>query len=87
MMARGQWHPLLLTSLLALLSHLSSATATSPGQAETAAEKQALLLLSEAELEKRFGRPVQPTHTSTYWDKIQHLVVLFLENRPHSHSP
>ena len=73
-MAPGHFVPVLLT-----LVPLSLVTAGDN------IDSSALLWLSEAELARRFGRPVEPTHTSTYQNKIEHFVVLFLENRPADH--
>jgi phospholipase C len=41
--------------------------------------------LSDDELAARFGRPVEPSHTSVHQRKIEHFVVLFLENRAADH--
>ena len=49
--------------------------------------KAGLLRMSAAELAARFGAPVPPTRAGVpYQDKIEHFVVLFLENRAADHS-
>ena len=45
----------------------------------------ALRAMGAAEFAARFGPPVRPTRSSTHQRKIEHFVVLFLENRPADH--
>ena len=69
----------------ALLLPALCALALLPRSSAAAVDRAALLRLTDAELAARFGAPVQPTRSTTHQDKIEHFVVLFLENRPADH--
>ena len=63
----------------ALLLPALCALALLPRSSAAAVDRAALLRLTDAELAARFGAPVQPTRNTTYQDKIEHFVVLFLD--------